>query len=215
MWQLIAQIAAYLVASVLLGFIVGYLYGRARAARLFKQREADWGARVDTAERARETINNEKIVYQTQSLKLKSELTAMETLLRARESTVAEQAAKLKDQHDLLTRIAEKDSELTRLRWRLSELEQRYGPGGNLPVRTGPLVPYEHDDLKRIRGINLVSADLLKRMSINTFRQVAQWTESDLARVAELLDASPTRLRQENWVGQAKEQHRLKYGETL
>ena len=215
MLQLIGQIVGYLLVTALFAFVIGWLYGRTRAARLGREREAELLEQLRAQEQTLNTITNERTVFETQKIKLERELAATQTLLRAREQTVSEQSAKLKDQQDLLRRLAEKDGELTRLRWRLSELEQRYGPGGNLPVRNGPTVPYEDDDLKRIRGVGIVSADLLKRMSISTFRQVAQWTDGDLRRVAELLNESPERLRQQNWVGQAREQHRLKYGEAI
>jgi predicted flap endonuclease-1-like 5' DNA nuclease len=114
-----------------------------------------------------------------------------------------------------LRRIAEKDGELTRLRWRLSELEQRYGAGGNIPLRAGPKLPYEKDNLKRIQGIGVVAADILTRMNITTFRQIAQWTENDVMRVSELLGERPERIRREDWIGHAKEQHLLKYGERI
>ncbi len=215
MEQINWQTVLYIVLAAGLGFVWGWLWSRLRTLKLFKEKVEKLQTDIQEAERARDTLSNERSVYFAKATRLESELAASQSVLRGREASLAEKNAKLKEQEGLLERIAEKDGELTRLRWRLSELEQRYGSSGNLPVRKGPTLPYENDDLRLIRGIGRVSVDLLNRMNINTFRQMAQWTETDLKRISELLREPPERIRGADWMGQAKEQHLLKYGEKL
>lgn len=215
MWQLAGQNILYLVLAALAGLIVGGLLARTATMRRVKKREAELESSLQTAEHELSLVHNEKGAIAARVAKLESELATAQTLLRAREAALTEQIAKLKEQELLKSNLADKDAELTRLRWRLSELEQRYGATGNLPFRNGPRVPYERDDLRQIRGVGAVYADLLNRMNIVTFRQVAQWTEEDVQRVSELLGEYPDRIKREDWMGHAREQHFLKYGERI
>ena len=59
------------------------------------------------------------------------------------------------------------------------------------------------DDLELIWGIGPVLAKRLHEMGIHYFRQIAKWTEKDVAKFQEKLDTVPTRIEREEWVEQA------------
>jgi len=56
---------------------------------------------------------------------------------------------------------------------------------------------------------------VLNRMGMFTFRQIAEWKEQDVEHMASELNTFPDRIRHDNWIDGAKEQHFLKYGEEL
>ena len=80
---------------------------------------------------------------------------------------------------------------------------------------TGKSRPTQKDDLKQIHGIGPVMERVLNRMGMFTFRQIAEWKDQDVEHMASELNTFPDRIRHDNWVAGAKEQHFLKYGEEL
>ncbi len=60
------------------------------------------------------------------------------------------------------------------------------------------------DDLKRISGIGPHLEGRLKAHGITTFRQIAEWSESDLERIAKELGPFAHRIRRDRWVEQAR-----------
>ena len=71
------------------------------------------------------------------------------------------------------------------------------------------------DDLEGvIDGIGPVIARKLADMGITTFRQVAEWSQSDIDRIGHELEF-PGRIEREDWVGQARQAHQDKYGDTI
>ena len=104
------------------------------------------------------------------------------------EETPEEQAARL--EHDRLEAVAEATE-----RFRLEE-------------------PVEPDDLKEIYGVGPALERLLQGMNIFTFRQIAAFTEDDVALVSAALGrAFPDRITRDDWIGSARGLHRQKYGE--
>ncbi|HNI20556.1 MAG TPA: hypothetical protein PLS35_17685, partial [Nitrospira sp.] len=73
----------------------------------------------------------------------------------------------------------------------------------------------QKDDLKQIHGIGPVMERVLNRMGMFTFRQIAEWKDQDVEHMASELNTFPDRIRHDNWIAGAKEQHFLKYGEEL
>ncbi|HMV31948.1 MAG TPA: hypothetical protein PKA50_07475 [Gemmatimonadales bacterium] len=71
------------------------------------------------------------------------------------------------------------------------------------------------DDLKVIPGIGPVIARLLARHGITSYRQIAQWTDQDIERIADLLGSFSSRIYRDRWRDGAREAHRRKYGEEL
>jgi NADH-quinone oxidoreductase subunit E len=80
-----------------------------------------------------------------------------------------------------------------------------------------PRIPklHERDDLKLIYGVGPSLEKMLYRLGIYWFKQIAQWTDKDIDRVDAKLEQFHGRIRRENWVTSAKEEHFKKYGERL
>ncbi len=71
------------------------------------------------------------------------------------------------------------------------------------------------DDLEEeIDGIGPVIVRKLAAIGVTTFRQIASWTPEDIERIGNELDFKG-RIEREDWVGQAKQAHAIKYGETI
>ncbi len=127
--------------------------------------------------------------------------------------------------------VSEREEEIGALRKRLVEYRaaQRFGaqskPAGSVESIThsapatgrsaGKVRPHQKDDLKQIHGIGPVMERVLNRMGMFTFRQIAEWKDQDIEHMASELNTFPDRIRHDNWIDGAKEQHFLKYGEEL
>ena len=127
--------------------------------------------------------------------------------------------------------ISEREEEIGALRKRLVEyrVAQRFGapskttgsaesaaqgtPTTGRPA--GKARSQQKDDLKQIHGIGPVMERVLNRMGMFTFRQIAEWNERDVEHMASELHTFPDRIRHDNWIAGAKEQHFLKYGEEI
>ncbi|MDX1516706.1 MAG: hypothetical protein R3288_07695 [Woeseiaceae bacterium] len=72
--------------------------------------------------------------------------------------------------------------------------------------------PQEVDDLKEIIGIGKVFERALNDLGIYSFRQIANFGPSDIARVNRELKECRGRMEQDDWIGQAKELAFKKYG---
>lgn len=70
----------------------------------------------------------------------------------------------------------------------------------------------KRDDLQEIVGIGKVFEQALHELSIFSFRQIANFDISDVARVNAELKEFKGRMEQDDWIGQAKELHFKKYG---
>ena len=127
--------------------------------------------------------------------------------------------------------VSEREEEIAALRKRLVEyrVAQRHGAqakaaavsesstqvGSSTARGTGKHRPAQKDDLKQIHGIGPVMERVLNRMGMFTFRQIAEWKDQDVEHMASELNTFPDRIRHDNWIAGAKEQHFLKYGEEL
>jgi len=70
----------------------------------------------------------------------------------------------------------------------------------------------ENDDLKEIIGIGKVFEHTLHELGIVSFRQIANFDVSDIARVNAELQEFKGRMEQDDWIGQAKDLLFKKYG---
>lgn len=70
----------------------------------------------------------------------------------------------------------------------------------------------EVDDLQEILGIGKVFEHTLHELGIFTFQQIANLSESEIARVNSELSDFKGRMEQDDWIGQARELHFKKYG---
>lgn len=71
----------------------------------------------------------------------------------------------------------------------------------------------EPDDLKLIVGVGPVLERMLHGLGVATFRQIAHWTERDIAEFDSKLPEFPGRILRDQWVTQARALHQSKYGE--
>lgn len=79
--------------------------------------------------------------------------------------------------------------------------------------RIGRATPAEADDLKDIIGIGPFLERKLHSLGIFTFRQVANFTKEDIAKVNDIIEFFPGRIERDNWVDQSKLYHERKYGQ--
>lgn len=71
----------------------------------------------------------------------------------------------------------------------------------------------EPDDLKLIVGVGPVLERMLHTLGVATFRQIARWTDRDVAEFDTRLPEFPGRIVRDQWVTQARALHQSKYGE--
>jgi predicted flap endonuclease-1-like 5' DNA nuclease len=75
---------------------------------------------------------------------------------------------------------------------------------------TAPLPEAAHnparggDDLTRIKGLGPKLATLLNSFGVNSFFQIASWSDDDIDRIDAQLVGFEGRIRRDNWVEQAK-----------
>jgi predicted flap endonuclease-1-like 5' DNA nuclease len=88
----------------------------------------------------------------------------------------------------------------------IARLEAQLAVPGVMPSLPAP------DDVELIRGIGPKIAALLARHGITTLRQIAAFTEEDVARIGPLLPVYAGRIADDDWIGQAR---RLTAGTAL
>ncbi len=69
---------------------------------------------------------------------------------------------------------------------------------------TAKPTPDADDDLTRLNGVGAVLAEKLQKGGITSLKQIAGWSEEDVARIDEEL-ALKGRIQRDDWVGQARE----------
>jgi predicted flap endonuclease-1-like 5' DNA nuclease len=112
------------------------------------------------------------------------------------------------DRRELLRAVADSRDETARYRQLLIDLENNALP----LLLDSPGAP---DDLKLIVGIGPVLERMLQQLGINSYRQIARWTDRDIEEFNARLPDFPGRIRRDAWVTQARSLHQSKYGESL
>ena len=80
--------------------------------------------------------------------------------------------------------------------------EEALRPPLPFPVNIGPDV--EPDDLLRLKGVGPKLARTLIDMGITNYRQIAAWSQDDVAAVDAQLGVFSGRIVRDNWVEQAR-----------
>ncbi len=106
---------------------------------------------------------------------------------------------------ELSAEVAAARDETARFRQLVIDIENNAPP----PILLGTNEP---DDLKLIVGIGPVLERMLHNLGIGTFRQIARWTERDIAEFDAKLPEFPGRIVRDQWVTQARALHESKYG---
>ncbi|RJE85284.1 hypothetical protein [Paracoccus onubensis] len=60
------------------------------------------------------------------------------------------------------------------------------------------------DDLKEIKGVGPKLEDLLSQHGVTRFAQIAEWGDAEIDHFAELIGRMGSRIRSDDWVGQAR-----------
>ena len=115
--------------------------------------------------------------------------------LRMKLDDVEASFAEMARQHDAALKVAKQDKE---------------------PKKTNGTQEKEKevDDLTKIVGIGKVFQQTLHELGVYSYRQIASFGPSDVARVNMELKEFKGRMEQDDWIGQAKELLFQKYGET-
>ncbi len=107
--------------------------------------------------------------------------------------------------HDYTSKLREAESRLSRIH----DLEVMFTRAVNPPPQE------EWDDLVAINGVGPVLTDMLHRLGIYTFKQVALWNDEQIEWVDAQLEHFHGRIRRENWVESARDEHFKKYSERI
>ena len=84
-----------------------------------------------------------------------------------------------------------------------------------VPISSAPPPNSEDmDDLQQIIGVGKAFQQTLHELGIYTFQQIASFDLGDIARVNAELKDFKGRMEQDDWIGQAKDLHFKKYGQT-
>lgn len=120
--------------------------------------------------------------------------------------------------HDSLA-LASTRHELARVQERLRHVPvAQAGPSDLLPpagadaLTNAALAP---DDLEKIVGVGPKLKGLLHSLGIHHYAQIAHWTDADVDQAAAQLPGFGSRIRRDDWRGQARVLHQLKYGSEI
>ncbi len=118
------------------------------------------------------------------------------------------EVAKLKAEIDSLKeKLEETEGEKTYLMTRMKSAEAG-------EVRK--VVPMDQrDDLELIHGVGPVIEGMLYDEGIYFFKDVAGWDDAKIEEISAKLPSFKNRIRRENWIDSAKDEHFKKYGEKL
>lgn len=233
---LIAQISICLIIAALLGAAIGWWLRGMRC----RAREDDLTAGLEGKDAALKSAEKKVIVLATSlsdlrteldhtTLRLQKKVDELEPLIKTvadRENEISlmhskvsmlpslqeqvetanTECERLQNELQLVTDV--KVGEISRLRKQVSELEK---------VREKKLfeTPDEKDDLKKISGIGQVLEQMLNRIGITTFQQIARFTEQDVKQVDETFQVFQGRIVRDNWIGGAQVEYKKKYGNSI
>jgi len=143
-------------------------------------------------------------------------------IIRTGESEAAQLRQKLADCEAIIANHAEVDAEREALLRNLAEARAETARYRQLVIdienNARPLILAgiaEPDDLKMIVGVGPVLERMLHQLGITSFRQIARWTERDIAEFDARLPEFPGRIQRDQWVIQARALHQSKYGEHM
>jgi predicted flap endonuclease-1-like 5' DNA nuclease len=139
---------------------------------------------------------------------LEGETALLRAEIAAREAPLAQLAEFTGERERLFRALADERTETARYRQVLVDIERNAPP----PILAGVGEP---DDLKLIVGVGPVLERMLHNLGITTFRQIARWTEHDVAEFDAKLPEFPGRIQRDQWVTQARALHESKYGQSV
>jgi predicted flap endonuclease-1-like 5' DNA nuclease len=137
-----------------------------------------------------------------------SEAESLRRSLTDRDAAVSRLEEFARERAQLFRGLADARGATARYRQLVIDIETNAPP----PILAGVGEP---DDLKLIVGVGPVLERMLHSLGVATFRQIARWTERDVAEFDAKLPEFPGRIVRDQWVTQARALHESKYGERL
>jgi predicted flap endonuclease-1-like 5' DNA nuclease len=128
--------------------------------------------------------------------------------LAARDAALGHPAGIARERERMFAELADARRETARYRQLVIDIETNAPP----PILAGVGEP---DDLKLIVGVGPVLERMLHNLGVTTFRQIARWTERDIAEFDAKLPEFPGRIQRDQWVTQARALHESKYGQGV
>jgi predicted flap endonuclease-1-like 5' DNA nuclease len=125
-----------------------------------------------------------------------------------RDAPLERDAEVAQERERLFRDLADARTETARYRQIVVDIENNAPP----PILAGVGEP---DDLKLIVGVGPVLERMLHNLGITTFRQIARWTEREVAEFDAKLPEFPGRIQRDQWVIQARALHESKYGQGV
>jgi predicted flap endonuclease-1-like 5' DNA nuclease len=108
---------------------------------------------------------------------------------------------------DITAELAAARADAARYRQLVVDIENNAPP----PILQGEAEP---DDLKLIVGVGPVLERMLHSQGVSSFRQIARWTDRDVAEFDARFPEFPGRIARDQWVTQARALHLSKYGDS-
>jgi predicted flap endonuclease-1-like 5' DNA nuclease len=137
-----------------------------------------------------------------------AEAAMLRTELAARDAALGHLAGIARERERMFGELADARRETARYRQLVIDIETNAPP----PILAGVGEP---DDLKLIVGVGPVLERMLHNLGVTTFRQIARWTERDIAEFDAKLPEFPGRIQRDQWVTQARALHESKYGQGV
>jgi predicted flap endonuclease-1-like 5' DNA nuclease len=111
--------------------------------------------------------------------------------------------------------LATLTAEQTQLTARVAAFEKAEKLRLSKPPRQFYNTPAQVDDLEWIYGVGPKLAEMLNKLGVYQFRQVAMWNDEDIEFFDRQLEQFHGRIRRENWVQSAQEEQYKKYGDWV
>jgi predicted flap endonuclease-1-like 5' DNA nuclease len=218
------MLALFIVIVAVLAALAGYLIGvRRRPARAHGDALASVlappAAAAPVAKRQADKPPQMPVVETSQSDRFgeekariirsrDAEAAMLRRKLDGRDAAISQLEDFARERERLFGELAQAHAETARYRQLILDIENNAPP----PILSGAAGP---DDLKLIVGIGPVLERMLHTLGVTTFRQIAYWSERDIAEFDARLPEFPGRIVRDQWVTQARELHQSKYGEAL
>jgi predicted flap endonuclease-1-like 5' DNA nuclease len=166
-------------------------------------------------------LENDLKVSHERQYTLESDLKRMESTSKASTGSAAKGGAALAMSGGNHEEVAKLNAEIKTLKEKLEETEGEkvYLLGRVKKAESGEVrkvVPMDQrDDLELIHGVGPVIEGMLYDEGIYFFKDVAGWDDAKIDEISAKLPRFKNRIRRENWIDSAKEEHFKKYGEKL
>jgi len=211
-WSLRTLVILAVAIALLLGALAGYIVASrsrgaamptARGPEATVPRAASESAPSPAGSAVDDRVGDEKARIMRS---LDAEAWRLRSELADREADSTEFEPLRLEREQLFVALADARGETARYRQLALDIENNAPP----PILLGAAEP---DDLKLIVGVGPVLERMLHNLGIGTFRQIARWTERDIAEFDARLPEFPGRIVRDQWVTQARALHESKYGE--